>query len=140
MKRLLIILCIPAILLCALAACVAPQHVQDEASKYLRGECLKTFLAGGVWDYQYNAAAVVRVPRKLSGILVVFALGEDETGNYQSCAVAEARLVGTNDRDQLAAIAIARCNEFGARWGINCKLFAVENEIVWGKEEDVEFQ
>ncbi len=107
---------------------------------YLRGECLKTFLAGGVWDYQYNAAAVVRVPRKLSGILVVFALGEDETGNHQACASVSALQVGVSDPDKLAAMAIARCNEFGARWGINCKLFAVENEIVWGKAEDVEFK
>ena len=104
---------------------------------YLRGECREIFLGFG---YQHQAARFSRILEWPDTILVVFALGEDETGNYQSCAVAEARLVGTNDRDQLAAIAIARCNEFGARWGINCKLFAVENEIVWGKEEDVEFQ
>ena len=109
---------------------------------YLKGKCLETFLAGGPFSYQQRVAAT-RLGEYKDGepyVAMVFALGEDETGNYQSCAVAEARLVGTNDRDQLAAIAIARCNEFGARWGINCKLFALGNKIVWGKAEDVEFQ
>ncbi len=106
---------------------------------YLRGECREIFLGFG---YQHLATQQTVYEKLITDYSpdVVFALGEDETGNYQSCAVAEARLVGTNDRDQLAAIAIARCNEFGARWGINCKLFAVGNKIVWGKEEDVEFQ
>ena len=115
--------------LCALAACVAPQHVQDEASMYLRGECLEMFLG---FRYQHQAHLSF-------SHTVAFALGEGEMGN-QSCAGVSASIVGVSDRDQLAAIAIARCNEFGARWGINCKLFAVENEIVWGKAEDVEFK
>ena len=101
---------------------------------YLKGECLKKFLAWGPFGYQG------RVQFSISH--VAFALGEtedDAIGN-QVCAAVDAFEVGVSDPDQLAAIAIARCNEFGARWGINCKLFAVGNKIVWGKEEDVEFQ
>ena len=142
MKRLLTILCIPALILCALAACAAPQHVQDEASMYLKGKCLETFLAGGPFSYQQRVAAT-RLGEYKDGepyVAMVFALGEDETGNHQACASVSALQVGVSDPDKLAAMAIARCNEFGARWGINCKLFAVNNKIVWGKEEDVEFQ
>ena len=94
---------------------------------YLRGECLEKFVRFG------------KIP-DWSNKRIVFVFGEDETGNYQACAEADGFVYGIYDFDQLAAIAIARCNEFGARWGINCKLFAVENEIVWGKEEDVEFK
>jgi len=73
---------------------------------------------------------------------VVFALGVDEMGN-QACGTVSALQVGVSDPDKLAAIAIARCNEFASSrtsYKVNCKLFAVGNEIVWGKEEDVEFQ
>ena len=102
---------------------------------YLRGECLKTFLAGGLYEYQQRV-----ITRNLFNIYnLAFALGEDEMGN-QACGWVDATHVGTTDPDQLAAMAIARCNESGARWGINCKLFALDNEIVWGQEEDVEFQ
>ena len=101
---------------------------------YLRGECREIFLGFG---YQRYTHALVLRP---DVTVVVFALGEDETGNHQSCAAVDWRMVGIADHDQLVAMAIARCNAFGARWGINCKLFAVENEIVWGKAEDVEFK
>ena len=102
---------------------------------YIRNpKCLEIFLGFG---YQRYTHALVLRP---DVTVVVFALGEDETGNHQSCAAVDWRMVGIADHDQLVAMAIARCNEFGARWGINCKLFAVENEIVWGKEEDVEFK
>jgi hypothetical protein len=137
MKRLLTILCLPALLLCALAACAAPQLVQDEASMYLKGECLKKFLAWGPYGYQQ------RVQFSISH--VAFALGEtedDAIGN-QVCAAVDATSVGVSDPDQLAAIAIARCNEFASSitsHEVNCKLFAVNNKIVWGKEEDVEFK
>jgi len=106
---------------------------------YLRGECREIFLGFG---YQHLATQQTVYEKLITDYSpdVVFALGEDETGNYQSCASVSAKSVGVSDRDKLAAMAIARCNEFGARWGINCKLFAVGNKIVWGKEEDVEFQ
>ena len=106
---------------------------------YIRNpKCLEIFLGFGYQRYTH-ALWLGRAFRP-DTILVVFALGEDETGNHQACASVSALQVGVSDPDKLAAMAIARCNEFGARWGINCKLFAVENEIVWGKEEDVEFK
>ena len=106
---------------------------------YLRGECREIFLGFG---YQHLATQQTVYEKLITDYSpdVVFALGEDETGNYQACAEADGFVYGIYDFDQLAAIAIARCNEFGARWGINCKLFALGNKIVWGKEEDVEFQ
>ena len=130
------------VVLCALAACVAPQHVQDEASVHLRGQCLEIFLAH---PYQYRARNPLwlgRAFRDEKMATVIFALGVDEMGN-QACGTGDAHEVGTTDRDQLTAIAIAKCNEFASSrtsYKINCKIFALGNEIVWGKEEDVEFQ
>ena len=110
---------------------------------YLRGECRETFLASGLFEYQHRVFHTRTAPPTIfGGVLVVFALGEDEMG-HQVCAVGDAEFDGSNDRDQLATIAIAKCNEFAssrASYKVNCKLFAVGNEIVWGKEEDVEFQ
>ena len=103
---------------------------------YLKGKCLETFLG-----FEYQHGVFIEALWMTGEDYVAFAISE--VGGHQVCGAARTHQDGTSDPDQLAAIAIARCNEFASSitsHEVNCKLFAVNNEIVWGKEEDVEFQ
>jgi hypothetical protein len=100
---------------------------------YLRGECREIFLG-----FEYQHGVFIEALWMTGEDYVAFAISE--VGGHQVCGAAKTHQDGTSDPDQLAAIAIARCNAFGASYKVNCKLFALGNKIVWGKEEDVEFQ
>ena len=112
----------------------APKAVKDEATKTLYGSCLDLFLSS---MYQMKI------------VETVFALAYDTKDN-QACGYAWiTELYDGKDcvfdckekttSAEVDAMAIGRCEDYKKRIGSNvkaqCKVFARNNDIVWGKED-----
>lgn len=133
----------PLVVVGILTGCAASQQVVDKIGNSLRGECRDAFLRGGSGSYQH--VATVHVNGK-----AVFALADDGSGN-QKCGYARSGFdLGTNailetpggasGWGQLEAIAIARCEAVTSSVKSPCKIFARNNEIVWGQKNEIEFR
>lgn len=118
-----------------LSSCVASQHVKDQATRYLSGDCLALFLDSGLGGYQYVANAPTG--------RAAFALASDPNG--QSCGmatnmhydIAENLFLSLPNVDRVEALAIQRCEQRKST-SINapCRTFARNNEVVWRKALD----
>jgi len=118
-----------------LSSCVASQHVKDQATRYLRGDCLALFLGSGLGGYQYVANAPTG--------RAAFALASDASG--QSCGmatnmhydIAENLFLSLPNVDRVEALAIQRCEQRkSASINAPCRTFARNNEVVWRKALD----
>jgi hypothetical protein len=132
-----------ALLGAMVAGCATPPQVVNEAQRYLRGECLELFTSQKMGGYQHIAQ--VHVQGK-----AVFAMAE--SNGLQKCGVARSSIDlpaqgsifqtpgSASGWEQLEAIAISRCEEKTRSIKVPCKIFARNNEIVWGKASDVGFK
>lgn len=118
-----------------IAGCAAPQQVTQEASRYLRGNCLAMFTDSGFFKYQHMSQAI--------GGRAVFALAVGANDQYCGWASNNHRDVKESSFEILApweklqVVAIARCEEAKpASVKEPCRVFARSNEIVWSKPND----
>lgn len=126
-----------------LSGCATPPQVVNEAQKYLRGECLELFTSQKLGGYQH--VAQVHAQGK-----AVFAMAE--SNGLQKCGLARSGFDlptqgsifqtpgGSSGWEQLEAIAISRCEEKTRSIKSPCKIFARNNDIVWGKTNDIGFK
>ena len=127
--------------LLVVGGCAAPGAVKTEAAHTLNGSCLELFSSGSLGGYQH-------VAHQIAG-KAVFALGVDAKTGRQWCGIGRSNTdVGSQafgpagssvTWEQVEAIAIARCNSVSGG-AVSCKVFARNNDILWGKEKDVEFK
>jgi len=114
----------------------APPQVDQMARKYLKGNCLGLFLDSGSYKYQHLATNIV--VKQSGGVGAVFALSDGPTGQYCGYAtsnykdVKESSFEITAPIQKLEAVAIARCEATKPQNNKNpCKIFAINNDIVW---------
>ncbi len=122
-----------------LAGCAAPPQVVEQASKILLGECKELFLSQKNGGYQH--VAQIHANGK-----AVFALAQ-ENGS-QKCGMARSGFDlpaqgkffetpgNSSGWEQLEVIAISRCEQQSSAIKSSCKVFARNNEIVWGKRNE----
>lgn len=117
-----------------ISGCAAPPDVDEQAQRFLTGECYEMFTSGALNSYQHYA----RVGN------VAFALASDGPGSPQACGRASDRwndlpsgfIFSNTPMDQLEAVAIARCEQIRFQLGTvksPCRTFARNNDIVWGR-------
>jgi hypothetical protein len=141
MKKLLLLLL--SILITACAG--APGPVKEKAHNILNGgACYNLFIKTGHGSYQDCSAAI--------GANCIFALVKDSQNN-QACGhtmfaelVDNFCIVGCSPTSaQEEALALSRCEEAKKKFSVNinapCKIFAINNNIVWEEEgKDAKFQ
>jgi hypothetical protein len=122
-----------------LMGCAAPQQVVEQASKILIGECKELFLSQKNGGYQH--VAQIHANGK-----AVFAFAQEN--GLQKCGMArsgfdlpaQGKLFETpgssSGWEQLEVIAISRCEQQSSSIKTSCKVFARNNEIVWGKRNE----
>jgi len=118
----------------------APPQVEQIARNFLKGNCLDLFLDPGSYKYQHLATNVV--VKQSGGIGAVFALSDGPAGQYCGYAtsnykdIKESSLEVTAPLQKLEAVAIARCEATKTQNNKNpCKIFAINNDIVWKRTE-----
>lgn len=117
-----------------------PLALRDEASLYLRGQCLDIFLDTRLGGYQHI------VQNTFLG-RAVFALAID--ADKYACGMAAegvdevkySNLV-SKSTEAFEALAIERCEKYRISSGMTspCRVFARKNEIVWRKVMDAGLQ
>jgi hypothetical protein len=122
-----------------LSACATPQHIKEQAANVLSPACYATFTDGSLFHYQqlvhqFNAK-------------VVFTFATDENGYV--CAYASKmdtpEFNGTLSEvpwSSVETVALSRCEDKRRTTKINspCEVFARNNDIIWGKKEDIKLQ
>jgi len=118
----------------------APPQVEQIARNFLKGNCLDLFLDPGSYKYQHLATNIV--VKQSGGAGAVFALSDGPTGQYCGYAtsnykdVKESSLEITAPLQKLEAVAIARCEATKPRNNRSpCKIFAINNDVVWKRTE-----
>ena len=123
-----------------LSGCAAPLAIENSVTGILNSECKELFVKGGMGSYQHFANQIC--PR------AVFALSIAPDGS-QKCAYSRNRIDGIdcssggsedNAWAQSEAIAIARCDAVSSSIKNSCKVFARNNNIVWGKTREIDFK
>jgi len=126
-----------------LYGCAASPIVTEKVGNSLKGACKELFLKGGIGSYQHTAT--VHINGK-----AVFALAEDSSG-AQKCSYARSGFdLGTtailetpgsaSGWEQLESIAIARCEAVASPVKAPCKIYARNNNIVWGNKNEIDFK
>ena len=133
MKQISKLMCI--FLCTTLVSCAAPKQTVEQASKILTGECKALFLSERNGGYQH--VAQIHVNGK-----AVFAIAQEN--GFQKCGMARSNFdLPTQGKffetpgssagwEQLEVIAISRCEQQSTIVKTSCKVFARNNEIVWG--------
>lgn len=122
-----------------LMGCAAPPQVVEQASKILIGECKELFLSQKNGGYQH--VAQIHANGK-----AVFAIAQ--ANGLQKCGMARSGFDlpaqgkffdtpgSSSGWEQLEVIAISRCEQQSSAVKSSCKVFARNNEIVWGKRNE----
>jgi hypothetical protein len=126
-----------------LVGCAAPQHVVRQASEVLVGNCKELFLSERNGGYQHVAQI------HLNG-KAVFAIAIEK--GQQKCGMARssfdlphqgnafANPGSVAGWEQLEVIAISRCEQSSNIVKVPCKIYARNNDIVWGKNSEINFK
>jgi|688.fasta_scaffold1014269_1 hypothetical protein len=119
--------------------CTAPLLVREKAATVLGPHCY-AFFTNSAWDgYQRNA--------QHHGKLAL-AYAQDYPGGPEACEGAsllqltDGYLTNKTTMEDVKNAAIAGCEKNKLNTGIKapCKIFAIGNEIVWDKSEDIKLQ
>lgn len=119
--------------------CAAPTQVREKAATILGPNCYAGF-TNSAWDgYQRNAQ---------DHGLVALAFAQDSPGGPEACEVAsllqltDGYLTNKTTMEDVKNAAIAGCEKNKLNTGIKapCKIFAIGNDIVWDKSEDIKLQ
>ena len=125
-----------------ITGCAAPEAVRKKASTILNDKCLELFAGGGNRSYQHFTQAMDGGDKSTSFALVIGSDGRQACGWAHHGEVKNARGCEMFCKDiytheEIDAMALKRCEDYKQSANIdnNCKIYARENNIVWGKED-----
>jgi hypothetical protein len=120
-----------------------PAKVKQDSAKILTPYCYDMFTATGANTYQFSASMINATENNVRG---VFAFVKDNNGNSSCGWAADVELVDNlclidcmPSQTELEALAIQRCEALkpkGVSFEDPCKIFAVNNKIIWDKYKD----
>jgi len=128
-----------SLLILTLFGCAAPTQVREKAATILGPHCYAYFTSSDFFGYQRHA--------QTHGKLAM-AYAQDYPGGPEACEgaslsqITDGYLTNKTTMEDVKNAAIAGCEKNKLNTGIKapCKIFAVGNEIVWDKSEDIKLQ
>jgi len=125
--------------------CAAPLHIREKAATVLGPRCYAAFTNTDYFGYQ---SYVKHAEVLNSSATVALAYAQDNSGGPEACGISiinelqDGYVTSTITTEDFKNHAIAKCEKNKQNTGIKapCKIFALGNDIVWEKSEDIKLQ
>jgi hypothetical protein len=126
--------------------CAAPAHIKEKAASILGPHCYAAFTNTDYFGYQsyVRHAEVLGAP----SATVALAYAQDNPGGPEACGISivnelqDGYLTSSITEEDFKNHAIAKCekNKLNTSIKAACKIFALGNNIVWEKSEEIKLQ
>lgn len=122
-----------------LNACATPSIIKEQAAATLSPACYETFTDGSLFRYQqlthqFNAKVVFTYAQDPNGYVCAYASKMD-TPEFNGT-------LGEVPWSSVETVALSRCEDKRRTTKIvsPCEVFARNNDIIWGKNQDIKLQ